>query len=65
MEKLIGKEDGYLIYVGTANSSCYPCCWEGSVSPCPSHLCKKWKEEYLKNNILNKGEKIYLKRDYK
>lgn len=65
MEKLIGNENGYNIYVGIANPSCYPCCWEGSVYPCPRDICKRWTEEYLKNNKLDKGERIYLKRDYK
>lgn len=61
MEKLIGNENGYNIYVGLTNLSCYPCCFEGTVYPCPSEICQKWRLEYLKNHKLNKGEGIYLK----
>lgn len=59
-DKVIGEEKGYVICVGKKNSSCYPCCWEGSCYPCPSDLCKKWKEEYLKENKFEKYEGIYL-----
>lgn len=59
MSKLLGTEDGYEIHLGQKNPSCYPCCWEGSVSACRSDLCTKYLEwlgifegaEYLPNII--------------
>lgn len=62
MSRLLGTEDGYEIYLGVRNSSCYPCCWEGSVCACRSDLCMKYRNKVIKENgKLPKGEGVYLK----
>lgn len=62
MSKLLGTEDGYEIHLGQKNPSCYPCCWEGSVSACRSDLCMKYRDKYIRENgKLPQGEGIYLR----
>lgn len=60
MSKLLDTEDGYEIHLGQKNPSCYPCCWEGSVSACRSDLCMKYRDKYIRENGNSRREKVFI-----
>lgn len=60
MSKLLGTEDGYEIHLGQKNPSCYPCCWEGSVSACRSDLCMEVSRQVYQREWKTPAGRKYL-----